>query len=208
MNKVLYILIDESGNLIFTPKSSKFFVATAVVTDKLSDRFVVDCFRLKNELLIKVEDLRKTNKINDSYKLEYFHASEDLQLVRDTVFKVIEKQNDIKVFSVVTEKKKTHSNLQNPEHFYIRNTKWLIDGIFKNINLKEYDRLIVMFDDMPVAKNKEALLKGIKLELSIFFQTKGISIPYSIHSHQSKSNFYLQLVDYVSWAIFITQILF
>ncbi|MEK9166813.1 MAG: hypothetical protein AAB836_00775 [Patescibacteria group bacterium] len=113
MNKILYIFIDESGNLIFTPKSTKFFFATAVVTNKLSNQFVVDLFRLKNQLLLKVEDLRKISKINDSYKLEYFHASEDLQIVRDEVFQVIENQNDLKVFSVITEKRKTHPKLQN-----------------------------------------------------------------------------------------------
>lgn len=203
MNKVLYIFIDESGNLIFTPKSTAYFAMTACVTDELSDQLVVDFFRLKNELLLKIDDLRKISKINYSYKLDYFHASEDLQIVRDSVFKVIERQKDIKVFSIITEKRKTHPKLQNANGFYIKNAKWLIHEVFKYINFKNYARLVIFFDDMPVAKNKEALFKGVKSELTKFFLQNNISIPYTIHSHQSKANFYLQLVDYISWAIFI-----
>lgn len=64
---------------------------------------------------------------------------------------------------------------------------------------------MIFFDGMPISKNKKAMFKGIKMELSAFFSEKGIKIPYYIYSHQSKSHHYLQIADYMNWAINVSK---
>jgi hypothetical protein len=74
--KSLFIFLDESGNLDFSTKGSKHFVLTAVTalnplesSSKIQD--------LKYRLLIEGSDI------------QHFHASEDRQIVRNEVFRVI-----------------------------------------------------------------------------------------------------------------------
>lgn len=51
---------------------------------------------------------------------------------------------------------------------------------------------------IPMQKKKKAIEKALKLTLA----EKMPKIPYMIYHHTSKSNEYLQFVDYVNWAIF------
>ena len=96
--KILFLFIDESGNFDFTPKGTKYFVLTCIsTTEPVSQRD--EFLSLKYELL------------GDGIEQEYFHATEDKQKVRDTVFSFIEKLNDFEVHSVVAQKNKTNWSL-------------------------------------------------------------------------------------------------
>jgi len=81
-NKCLFIFIDESGNFDFSPTGTKYFVLTAVSTlHPLNDREKL--FKFKYQSLI------------DGIDQESFHATEDKQVIRDQVFKIIKNLDDL-----------------------------------------------------------------------------------------------------------------
>jgi len=73
MNPVKYIFLDEGGDLNFSPTGSKHFILTSVVLDRP--------FPLEGEL-----SALRFDWIERGLNLEYFHASEDRQPVRNDVF--------------------------------------------------------------------------------------------------------------------------
>ena len=74
--KTLFLFIDESGNFDFSPKGTKYFVLTCLSSFKpIEDRQKL--LQLRYDLLA------------DSTDQEFFHATEDKQIVRDKVFEII-----------------------------------------------------------------------------------------------------------------------
>ena len=80
----LYAFIDESGNYDFSPKGTKHWVVTSLLTKSI-DQGVLDLYHLKHQLIDLGTDLEK------------FHASEDRQAVRDMVFPIISALDDVRV---------------------------------------------------------------------------------------------------------------
>ena len=72
----LYVFLDEGGNLDFSPSGTRYFTLTGVT---LSRPFPCD-----SELHALRFDLIETG-----LDIEYFHASEDRQPVRDKVFEIV-----------------------------------------------------------------------------------------------------------------------
>ncbi|MDD3066390.1 MAG: DUF3800 domain-containing protein [Candidatus Gracilibacteria bacterium] len=191
--RTIYIFIDEAGDLNFTRQSSKYISLTALVCVP-DNQLVIDLYNKKHLLLPFAQSKKK--------ELEYFHASEDLQIVRDEVFNSIQSQKNLFVYSVFVEKRKTYPALQFATKIYTKMCIWLMHGVLYGIDFTKCDRIMIFFDNMPVGKNKQAMFKGLKKELSDFFIEKNITIPYWIFNHQSKSNTYLQVVDYLAWALY------
>ena len=109
----LYIFLDEGGNFDFSNKGSKYYTLTSIA--------MVRPFELAQPL----DDLkynlieRGDNIFSDSRDGEYFHATEDLQEVRDNVFSLIQKNlNKIQIDSLIIEKRKTMPHLWSPHEFY------------------------------------------------------------------------------------------
>jgi hypothetical protein len=76
MNHYRYILLDEGGNFDFSPKGTRFFTLTSVT-------------KVRPFQIAPVLDHLKYDLIETGLDLEYFHASEDRQPVRDQVFTAI-----------------------------------------------------------------------------------------------------------------------
>ena len=94
--KTLYLFIDESGNFDFTPKGTKYFLLTGLVTFEPL---------IKREGLI---DLRY-RLLSEGVDQEFFHASEDKQAVRDQVFSILASIGDtFEVRSILARKNKTN----------------------------------------------------------------------------------------------------
>jgi len=70
--KSLFIFIDESGNFDFSPKGTKYFILSAVSTLN----------PLGKERLEEI----KYDLMKNGTNLEYFHATEDRQVVRNQVY--------------------------------------------------------------------------------------------------------------------------
>jgi len=185
--KHLYIFLDEGGNFDFSPKGTRFFTLTAVTKERPFEAFK-DLSNLKYDL------------VEQGVELEYFHASEDRQPVRNGVFEIIATHLDgVRIDSVIVEKCKTGPSLQDVVKFYPKMMGYLLRYILKGYDLSQITEVLVFTDAIPVAKIKEAIKKAIRETLSEMLPR---TAKYRIFHHDSKSNFDLQIVDYCNWAIF------
>ncbi len=182
--KTLYLFIDEGGNFDFSPGGTRYFMLTCLLEERPFPSY--DKLRsLKYDLL------------EQGTNLEYFHASEDKQAVRNKVFAIVrENLEHIQVSSMIVQKNKTNPSIRDASAFYTKVfrmlMKWVVE---KHVHGKGYERVILFTDVMPVAKKKRAMEKGVKLELAGLLRE---GIEYRIYHHQSRSSLNLQVADYGS----------
>lgn len=187
LKRILYIFFDEGGNLDFSGGGTKHFVLTS-----LSKERPFEVFRHLNEL--------KYNLIELGVEIEYFHATEDRQAVRNSVFEIINSHLDqTRIDSLTVEKKKILTHLQADDHFYPQLLADLLVEVMKGYDLSLFEQVIVFTDSLPVQRKRKTVEKAIK-------KTLAAKLPpgtrYSIFHHSSKSNYDLQIVDYCNWAIY------
>jgi hypothetical protein len=186
--KTKYLFIDESGNFDFSKKGTRYFILTAILAE--------DTYGLQHDLL----ELKL--KLADQFEhyLEYFHATEDKQFVRDKVFKIIsERLPNIEIYSVVIEKRKLYAMLQHEHRLYYKVFSWLSEYIYECIRSSTFDKLVIYTDTLPITKKRESVEHALKEHLSEKITDRKVEI----YHHDSRSNFMLQVVDYVGWAIYI-----
>ena len=82
-----YIFIDESGNYDFSPTGTNNWVLTSLITEDVHPG-LLELYDLKHELIDLVTDI------------EYFHAAEDRQVVRNKVFEIIRNLPNLRVDSL------------------------------------------------------------------------------------------------------------
>lgn len=132
--------------------------------------------------------------------IEYFHAADDKQAVRDTVFEIIRSNLPyIRVDSVIVQKNKTHPSLRDEASFYSRMIGYLLRYVFDSIGEAQCDEIIVMTDRIPVLKKRRAVEKAVKMTLH------DMALPthaYRLMHYDSKSSSGLQVADYCNWAIY------
>lgn len=75
-DRFLYIFLDEAGNFDFSVTGTRYFVVACVTRERPFGDYS-DFIKLKYDL------------IEQGGEVEYFHASEDKQSVRDQVFQII-----------------------------------------------------------------------------------------------------------------------
>lgn len=187
-DNTLYMFIDEGGNFYFSPNGTKYFTLSCL-TEK---RPFPSYDKLRNI---------KYDLIEDGINIEYFHATNDKQFVRDMVLSVIKDNIDnIKVDSMIVQKNKANPELYPEEKFYSKVFGMLMKWVLRErVDLQEVRNLIIFTDYMPVNKKKKAMEKAVKLTLAGLVKE---GLQYNIYHHQSKSNLNLQVVDYLNWSIF------
>lgn len=178
-----FIFLDESGNYDFSPKGTSHLVYTAISSGQVHAG-IEDIHALKHWLIACGQEL------------EYFHATEDFQIVRDEVFKVI-CALPIRVDTIVVEKRKAGPSIRPIERLYPKMFEILLRYLLKGLP-RQPDRLQIFCDTPDNKKSKRAVEKGIKLALAPLAS----SVAYSVLLHASKSHPYLQVADYCGWAIY------
>lgn len=184
---ILCLFLDESGNFDFSPTGTRYLVLTSLVARDVMPT-VVELHRFKHEVITQGENL------------EYFHATEDRQWIRNGVFNIIGVCDHLTVHTVVVEKAGIDPALYDMHKFYLFACQHLFAGTFAHEPPSSFDHVIVFMDSIPVRRVRRATLKGIKENL------KGYLAPgqrYDILMHASKSHPYLQIVDYLSWAVYV-----
>lgn len=186
-DKILYIFIDEGGNLNFSSSGSRYFTLTAL--SKIRPFSIYEpLVNLKYDLWEKGIDF------------EYFHATEDTQHTRDEVFKLISTNlSKFTVDSLIVEKRKTHPSLQDHGRFYQKIFEILLNYVLTRYTTR-FRHIFIVTDSIPLKRKKAELQKAIKKYVSDWAQTSGGS--YKIYHYASKSDINLQIVDYFNWAIF------
>jgi hypothetical protein len=183
----LYIFLDEGGNLDFSPGGTRYFTMTAV-----SARRPIASHSAMAEL--------KYGFVELGLDIEYFHAAEDRQAVRDRVFSIIRNElSRMRIDALVVEKRKTGPALRPIEHFYPRMMGYLLRHVVENCDLKSVHEVLVFTDALPLEKKRRAVEKTIK-EILARMLPEGTR--FRCLHHASKSNFDLQVADYCNWAIY------
>ncbi len=191
--KSLFIFIDESGNFDFSPKGTKYFVLSAVSTLN----------PLGKEILEEI----KYDLMENGNDLEYFHAAEDKQSVRDLVYSFIENMKDIEIDSVIAQKNKTNPSLYISEKkkktkkggkLYTIALRTLLRYIFcRYDNPVKVGQLVIVLSSIFDVNKRELIKKIIKIYLKQTF-----SNPFYLYFHESRSDKNTQIADYCCWAIY------
>jgi hypothetical protein len=185
---MLYVFLDEAGNFDFSGRGSSFFTLSAY-TRARPFPIIANLLDLKHDLWEQGLDL------------EYFHASEDRQLVRDQVFSTLSTDlSQGSLDTVIVEKRKTHPVLQkDPGRFYTTIfsilLRYVLEGRKDGVN-----NIMIVCDTVPVSRRRRAIEKGIKSNLAAWAARHGNR--YSILFCASKSEPNLQVADYLNWAVF------
>ena len=182
-----YLYFDEVGNFDFTAKGTRVFVMTCVVMRRP--------FGHQNPLLRIKYDL-----LEGGLNLEYFHAAEDRQAVRDRVFGAIGAHLDeIEAHSVIIHKNRVESALREPHVIYRRAFEALVEDACPGAVRMSPGHIVAVTDHLPVHRNRAAFEKALKPYLK---SQMPAGTTYDLFHHQSKADLNLQAADYISWAIY------
>lgn len=189
----LFIFIDESGNFDFSPTGTKYFVLSAATTIN----------PLGKEIIEKI----KYSLIKDGIDIEYFHAAEDRQFIRDKIYNVIENLNDIEIDSVIVQKNKANPSLYKIDKkkkskkgvkIYTLALRNLLQYIFRRYdNSLKIEKVIIVLSSIFDKNKRESIKKTIKLYLNEIFTKQ-----FYIYFHENRSDKNSQIADYCCWAIY------
>lgn len=194
MAGMLYIFIDESGDFNFSKNGSKYYVFTAVMTEDPTaevQRIKQAQFDILSGQVLPDLDA----KYLDDHLSTHFHASEDKQPVRDIFFSIISGMETILANSVVVRKNRTNPVLREENKFYSKFLGSLLAYIFKAY---AYTDLCILVNGCAISKNKKIFKQTIAREI----RARNPKINFRILFPAKGSHCYLQIVDYINWAIF------
>jgi Protein of unknown function (DUF3800) len=193
----LFVFLDESGNLDFSGKGSRYWSLTAFCT-----------FHPTNErhgfldLLYTLADEGKGQ--------EYFHATEDRQIVRDEVFGLVGAlADDYEIHCVIAEKKKTNPALYERtrmrkgtlitekefSRFYGTVCRALLKYIFGCPRFQEAKKIVIILSCLFTNDKHQAIRGALTVPLSEYAK------PFTIYFHHTKADLNCQVADYCGWAI-------
>ena len=186
-NDIAYIFLDESGNFDFSHKGTKYFSLCGVSIQRP--------FTLYDQL-----DQLKYDLIESSYKIEFFRHADNSPHIRGKFFRILSQSLDqLSVYSLIVEKRKTVPSLQKAEVFYPRMLGYLLRYVFHGYDLSKVKEIVVITDTIPIRKNRREVEKSVKMTLA---RMSPANISYRILHHASKAHYGLQIADYCSGAIF------
>ncbi|MCX6789769.1 MAG: DUF3800 domain-containing protein [Candidatus Gribaldobacteria bacterium] len=180
-----YIFLDESGDLGFSEESSKWFILTIVFTN--NHRCVEKCVKKIHHGLKK-----KYKKVSE---LHAYHCD---ATTKKRILRLLAQAQDLKILSVVLNKKKVYIDLQNQKNYlYNYTANILLDRLSSKNVLSKKEQIKIIIDQRETNKFlKENFENYLKSNLKKQFDNFEIKIK---PSHTEKC---LQAVDFISWAIF------
>ena len=192
------MFIDESGNFDFSPKGTEYFILTCFAT--------FDPMRGRDNLI----HLRYA-LLADGFDQDFFHASEDRQLVRDKVYAMLSSlSNTYEVHSIFAKKNKANPALYQEKYIKrgqikIKNTGMKLYELLCKTLLRYVSRgkssqvsnIVVVIGSLFVGKKKKVLIGTLKSFLKECFH----DIPFHIYSHPMSADLNCQLADYCCWAV-------
>ena len=187
MTNPTYSFLDESGDLGFNHKGSRFFVLTSIRTQRPFPWHYA------------LEDY-KYDLIEFGLNHGHFHCAEDNFHVRNRVFDIIHKHlAEIQIDSVIVEKNKTHPKVQQEMRFYSDMLISLLNYVLTREGWAATEEVIVITDRIPIHRKRKAIEKGIRTSLPRLLPR---GVRGRILHHGSSSHYGLQVADYCSWAIY------
>ena len=186
MTNAAYIFLDESGNLDFGEKGTRYFALTAVSMQRP--------FTMYEAL-----DSYKHDCIEFGLTTEYFHCANDNNHVRRRVFDIIGGHLDaMRISSLIVDKQRVEPRLREPALFYSE----MVARILEPAMLSELDlgeEVIAIADTIPFKRRRKIAREDIRTALK---QALPDSAKWQILHHASSSHYGLQIADYCCWAMY------
>lgn len=111
--RYLYVFLDESGNLDFSQSGTKFILTS------LTKERPFEAYKPLTEL--------KYDLVESNINIEYFHAAEDRQPVRNKVFDIIKNHLEgTRIDGLIIEKRKVEPALRVEHRFYPEKLGYLL----------------------------------------------------------------------------------
>jgi len=194
----IYIFVDEAGDMDFSLKGSKYYMFNFLVKKRpfsLHEHISNYRYSLLERNLLEIGNKR--------LDIESFHACEDNKYIKQSLFEIISTfdENNVKAYSYILEKQKVvPSKRQEKDKFYIDNLNLAIQQLLNKLKIDE--NFIIITDRLPIQKNKRKQIGALKKGIKRYLTKNCLTIRYDIFHHCSASSVNLQIVDYISWAIF------
>jgi hypothetical protein len=198
ISDTIYIFVDESGDMDFSNKGSKHYMFTFLVKRRPFNLHEY-ISNYKYTLLERNLDPLNTNRLD----IEAFHAGEDNKYIREEIFNIISTfdENSVKSYSYILEKPKVEPKKRyEKDKFYVDNLNLAIRKLLDKLDIDK--NFVIVTDRLPVQKNKNKQVSALKKGIKEYIKNKNLNIRYDIFHHCSASSVNLQIVDYISWAIF------
>lgn len=182
----MYIFLDESGDLGFSTRSSKWFLFTLVVVDDPR----------KLERIIK--KVRLTLKKKYKHKMSELHAYNADSITRNRVLSQLA-QEDIAIVTTVLNKSKVYIDLHNQKNYlYNFTANIILERLIRTKFIQGDARITLVVDKKDTKKQlKENFVSFITNAMEK--RRDGEFTMTLAASHDEKG---LQAVDFISWAIF------
>lgn len=196
INDNQFIFTDESGNIDFSPKSSKHAIVTGIIVNNSYAKLLGDYWSLRHDLYINPVEYGSDQRI---YTNKRFHAAEDPQKVRDKVFELITLHSEnICDRSLIVEKANVYNYLQRDEWLIGRMYYYWFKSLFNSTNwIENKNSLQIIIDHTKTKRLRSATISGIKRSHSNY----GNKLPYRLHHTPSGCHPFIQLADYICWAL-------
>lgn len=194
----IYIFVDEAGDMDFSSKGSKYYMFNFLIKRRPFNLHEY----ISNYRYTLLE--RNLDPLNDKrLDIEAFHACEDNKYIKDEMFNIIATFNEdsVKCYSYILEKPKVNpTKRQEKDKFYVDNLNLAIQRLLDKLSIN--CDFIVITDRLPVHKNKNKQIGALKKGIKEYLKNNSLNFRYDIFHHCSASSANLQIVDYISWAIF------
>jgi len=183
---MFYIFLDESGDLGFSERSSRWFVLTIVLTNN----------HRKVEKSIKKVHRGLKKKFKKVKELHAYHVD---SVSRKRVLRNLSEIEDLQIHCIILNKKKVHVDLKNQKNYlYNFTANILLDRLYGKSNFKNDDQILIYIDQRETNK---FLKKNFEDYLNSCLSKKGGN-GFKIRIKPSHTEKCLQAVDFISWAIF------
>lgn len=183
--KRIEIFTDESGDFAFNRNvnASKYFILCAALFEESS--------KLANELI----DLKRELAWKGLPLGDYFHATNDKQVIRDHVFDLLSKHK-FQIFCQVMEKSKAQDHVKRTEHdFYKYGWFYLLRFGIPQINNAEEAHFITA--SLGTRRDRAAFSRSVEGVVSQF----GAHRRWVASFWPASTDPCLQAIDYCCWAI-------
>jgi len=198
ISDTVYIFVDEAGDMDFSPKGSQHYMFNFLIKRRpFNLHEYISNYRYS--LLERNLDPLNGKKL----EIEAFHAHNDNKYIKNELFNIIStfNENSVKAYSYILEKPKVApEKRKEKDKFYIDNLSYSIQRLLDKLEIDK--NFIVITDRLPVQQNKNKQIGALKKGIKEYLKSKKLNIRYDIFHHCSASSSNLQIVDYISWAIF------
>lgn len=198
VSDTIYIFVDEAGDMDFSHKGSKHYMFNFLVKKRPFNLHEY----ISNYRYSLLE--RNLNPLNGArLDIEYFHAHNDNKYIKNELFNIISTfdQNSVQAYSYILEKPKVVPNKRKEkDRFYIDNLNYSIQRLLDKLKIDK--NFIIITDNLPIKQNKQKQIGALKKGIKEYLKSNNLAIRYDIFHHSSASSANLQIVDYISWAIF------